>query len=158
MSDEPTTHRTAAQVVLDSVRATFAESDVALPLRQYIAVGPRGDTIHDCAQLTVSYEMSYTGTPGMPDQSHQTCDAPTSASFIVELVRKVPVSKNGTSPVNQDLLTEYALSRMDDVELLIEAAKRAIKGTWFEKGILDITSANTGSDYQAVVLTVIVLI
>jgi hypothetical protein len=147
-----------AQIVLDSVRAQFAESGVDLPLRQYIAVGPRGDTIHDCAQLTVSYEMSYTGTPGMPDQSHQTCDAPTSASFIVELVRKVPVSKNGTTPVNQDILTEYSLSRLDDVEILMDAAKRAIKSTWYEKGILDINAGNASGEYQAIVLTVIALV
>lgn len=151
-------HRIAAQIVLDSVRATFGESDVALPLRQYLAVGPRGDTVHDCTQLTVSYEMSYSGTPGVPDQTHQTCNAPTSASFIVELVRKVPVSRNGTTPVNQDILTEMALSQMDDVDLLIAAGKRAIATSEFERGILDISAGNASGEYQAMVLTVIVIV
>jgi hypothetical protein len=150
--------RNKAQIILDSIRARFQEAGVELPGRQYLAIGPRGETAHDCAQLTVSYEMSYTGSPGAPVQGPAKCDAPTSASFIVELVRKVPVSRTGVQPVNPDAMSDYARSRMDDCELLAESAQNAIAATWMETGLFDLSAGSASGEYQAMVMTVIVAV
>lgn len=143
-----------AQIILDSVRAEFQAAAIALPLRQYLAIGGRGETPHDCAQVTVSWEMVYSGTPGAPSQTPQPCDnMPISATYFVEVVRKVPYSPNG-SALNPDLLTQYAEERMDDVGVLLEAGKRALSANGWDRGIIDVI-AGQASDYQAIVLSVI---
>lgn len=146
-----------AQLILDAIRAVYLEAEVALPERQYFAAGSRGETIHDCEQVTVAFEMTYTGTPGAPTQAPLRCNAPTTSTFIVELVRRVPVSRNGTSPVNADLMSQYASLRMDDAELLADSARRAIGASWSESGLFDVTTGSAQSDYQAMVLSVIIM-
>lgn len=159
MSDptDVSTIRYKAQLILDAIRSVYLEAGVALPSRQYFAAGTRGETIHDCEQVTVAFEMTYTGTPGMPAQTPLRCNAPSTSSFIVELVRKVPVSRNGTSPVNADLMSAYANLRMDDAELLADSARLAIGSSWSESGLFDINTGSAQSDYQAMVLSVIIM-
>lgn len=159
MTDSPdiSSIKYKAQLILDAIRGVYQEKGIDLPLRQYFAAGARGETIHDCEQLTVSFEMTYTGTPGQPSQTPARCTAPSTSTFIVELVRRVPVSRNGTSPVNADAMSEYATLRMDDAQLLAESARRAIGSSWSESGLYDVNTGSAQSDFQAMVLSVIIL-
>lgn len=147
-----------AQIILDSVRAEFQAAGVDLPLRQYLAIGGRGETVHDCAQVTVSWEMVYSGTPGAPSQTPQRCDnMPISATYFVEVVRKSPFSPSGAA-LSQDILSNYAIERMDDVSILIDAGKRALESVWSRSGIIDVIAGQDQGGYQAIVLSVITTI
>lgn len=144
-----------AQIILDSVRAEFQAVAVDLPLRQYLAIGGRGETVHDCAQVTVSWEMVYSGTPGAPSQTPQPCDnMPISATYFVEVVRKFPFSANGTA-LNPSILNDYAVARMDDVGILLDAGKRAIDANGWDRGIIDVVAGAAQGEYQAIVLSII---
>jgi hypothetical protein len=146
---------TTAHIILDAVRAEFQAAGVDLPLRQYLAIGGRGETVHDCAQVTVSWEMTYSGTPGQPSQTAQPCDnMPLSATYFVEVVRKYPVTTTGKA-VSQDLLTAYAEQRMDDSILLAQAGKRAIEAVWSQRGLVDIVAGSPQGEYQALILSII---
>lgn len=146
---------TTARIILDAVRAEFQAAGVELPTRQYLAIGGRGETVHDCAQVTVSWEMTYSGSPGQPSQTPHPCDnMPLSATYFVEVVRRMPVSKNG-SAVAADIMTAYAEERMDDSVLLTEAGKRAVAGVWTQSGLIDVVAGSPQGEYQALVLSII---
>lgn len=145
----------AAGILLDAIRAAFARENVSLPTRQYLALGGRGETIHDCEQVTVSWEMSYTGLPGQQSQLPVTCDTVNSGVFVCELVRRLPVSPNG-GPIGPQVLTDSAVSRMKDAILLHQAGLDAIEMTAFGKGIVDVQAGTPQGDYQAVILSWII--
>ena len=79
-----------ADHILNTVVATYADHGVDLPVRRYLAVGGQGDTVHDCEQLTVSFEQGYSGLPGNQAQEPVKCNGPRTGVYIVEVVRALP--------------------------------------------------------------------
>lgn len=160
----------AADFILNTVVATYAEHGVELPERRYLAVGGQGDTVHDCEQLTVSFEQGYSGLPGSQAQEPVKCDGPRTAVFIVEVVRELPLPnttasnpattipsrysqvKTGVQVLPADVQSEIARKQMVDAMLLMEAGLRAGDATLINGSLADVTAGSPQGGYQAISL------
>lgn len=135
------------EYVLEVVVDTFQRAGVALPERQYITAA---QAAHDCEQVTASFEQLYIGGPGDQAQLPQRCDAPRTASVLVEIVRCIPtVNNRGVAPTTE-ALTASAGQQMIDAWLLLEA------GTLVNTvGVLaDVAAGQAQGGFQAISLTI----
>lgn len=162
----------SAEAILNTVVATYAEHGVELPERRYLAVGGQGDTVHDCEQLTVSFEQGYSGLPGSQAQEPAKCDGPRTAVFIVEVVRELPLSntvasnpstpvparysqvKTGVQILPAEVQTEIAKKQMVDAMLLLESGLRAGDLTLINGSLADVTAGSPQGGYQAISLVI----
>lgn len=160
-----------ADHILNTVVATYADHGVDLPSRRYLAVGGQGETVHDCEQLTVSFEQGYSGLPGNQAQEPVKCASPRSAVFIVEVVRALPqpntVQANPTTTVPSrygqvttgvqtlDAETQSAIARkqMVDAMLLMDAGLRAGETT-ISGSLADVSAGSPQGGYQAMTLVI----
>lgn len=147
--------------LLDQVNATFIENEVDLPERQLLDMGGQGETVHDCAQVTVSFEQMYNGLPGTPDQLPTRCYSPRTATFIVEVVRCTPVvgtGGRGQSPVppTADEITIASIAQARDAYVLMDAGLTFAESLDYAGGLADISMSPESGGFQAVVLTLVV--
>jgi hypothetical protein len=154
-----------ADLILNTVVATYADQGVALPERRYLAVGGQGETVHDCEQLTVSFEQGYSGLPGNQAQEPAKYIGPRTAVFIVEVVRQLPLpntqASNPTTTVPSryssdmsvqvlpaDVQSDIARKQMVDAMLLIDAGLRAGETTMVG-ALADVSAGSPQGGYQA---------
>lgn len=160
-----------ADHILNTVVATFADHGVDLPERRYLAVGGQGDTVHDCEQLTVSFEQGYSGTPGNQAQEPVKCASIRSAVFIVEVVRALPlpnttaanpattvpsrygIEKSQVAVLPPEVQTSIARKQMVDAMLLMDAGLRAGETT-MTGSLADVTAGSPQGGYQAISLVI----
>ena len=160
-----------ADLILNTVVATYADHGVDLPTRRYLAVGGQGDTVHDCEQLTVSFEQGYSGLPGNQAQEPVKCAGPRTGVYIVEVVRAVPQPNTdaanpatitpsrygqevtGVQTLPAEVQSTYARKQMVDAMLLMDAGLRA--GETMTVGALaDVSAGSPQGGYQAMTLVV----
>lgn len=158
-----------ADLILNTVVATYAEHDVELPTRRYLAVGGPGATVHDKEQVTVSFEQAFSGLPGNQAQEPAKCGGPRSAVFVVEVVRALPlpntVAANPTTPVPSrygtdvegvailpaEVLSEIARKQMIDGMLLLDAGLRAGETT-VVGALADVSAGSPQGGFQAMTM------
>lgn len=158
-----------AELILNTVVATYADHEVDLPARRYLAVGGPGATVHDCEQVTVSFEQAFSGLPGNQAQEPVKCSGPRSGVYIVEVVRALPlpntVAANPTTPVpsryGQDVTgvsvlpaevqSEIARKQMIDAALLLDAGLRAGETT-LVGALADVSAGQPQGAFQAMTL------
>lgn len=172
---EPNEFVEVAEIILQTIEATYVQNAVDLPSRRYLSVGGLAATVHDCEQVTISFEQGYSGTPGNQAQDPVKCDAPRSGVYVVELVRAVPLpnttaplGKNGLAPsrfsdaaqssttvaaLPPSVLTEMAKTQMRDAMLLMEAGLRAGQTT-LTGAIVDVSAGTPQGGYQGMIMTV----
>src|SRR4029453_13437759 len=161
-----------ADHILNTVVATYAEHEIELPERRYLAVGGQGDTVHDCEQLTGSFEQGYSGVPGNQAQEPVTCASPRTAVFIVEVVRQLPepntTEANPTTPVPSrypqvktgvqilptDVQSNIARKQMVDAMLLMDAGLRAGENTIINGSLAAVSAGFPKGGYQAMSLVI----
>jgi hypothetical protein len=161
-----------ADRILETVVATYADHEVELPQRRYLAVGGAGSTVHDCEQVTVSFEQGYSGLPGNQAMEPVRCNSPRSALFLVEVVRALPLpnttAANPTTPVPSryatdvsgvallpaEVQSEIARKQMRDAMLLLDAGLRA--GETLDGGgsLADVSAGSPQGGFQAITLSI----
>lgn len=158
-----------ADHILNTVVATYADHGVDLPARRYLAVGGQGTTVHDCEQVTVSFEQGYSGRPGSQAQEPVKCASMRTGVYIVEVVRALPSPNtddaNPATPVPSrygqvttgvqilpaDVQSEHARKQMVDAMLLLDAGLRAGETT-LSGSLADVTAGSPQGGYQAITL------
>ncbi len=158
-----------ADLILNTVVATYADHAVDLPTRRYLAVGGQGETVHDCEQLTVSFEQGYSGLPGNQAQEPVKCAGPRSGVYIVEVVRALPSPNTpdanpttlvpsrygqevtGVQILPAEVQSAHARKQMVDAMLLLDAGLRA--GETLTLGALaDVSAGSPQGLFQAMTL------
>jgi len=155
-----------ADHILNTVVATYAEHGIDLPERRYLAVGGPGSTVHDCEQVTVSFEQGYSGRPGAQAQEPVKCNSLRTGVYIVEVVRALPLSNtavaNPSTPVPSrfgqvttgveilpaEVQSAHARTQMVDAMLLLDAGIRAGETT-LTGTLADISAGAPQGGFQA---------
>jgi len=158
-----------ADRILETVVATYADHEVELPERRYLAVGGSGSTVHDCEQVTVSFEQGYSGLPGNQAMEPVKCAGPRSGVFVIEVVRALPLSNteaaNPATPVPSrygnvtsgvailpaEVQSAIARKQMRDAMLLIDAGLRAGE-TQLTGSLADVSAGQPQGGFQAITL------
>lgn len=167
-----------ADHLLETINRVYAEQDtVVLPDRQYYIIGGQGQTVHECEQLTVSWDQAYSGLPGNEASIPAKCDSIHTASFVVEVVRAINTARNmneavsptapgsttnipgryagavGTvgMPSEEDYMRE-ARQQMRDAVLLLRAGLEAGDATLGESSIVDVSAGAPQGGYQATIM------
>ena len=135
--------------VLESVISVFEQFGVGLPERRYVTVG---QTVHDCEQVTVSFQQLYLGPPGDQAQTPQKCTAPRTAFLNVEIVRSLALPGRTGKP-SADAMQTNAETKLVDAYLLLKAGADAVD-QWGIGVIADVTVGEASGDRQAVILNV----
>ncbi len=166
---DPNEYVDLADRILETVVATYADHEVELPTRRYLAVGGSGSTVHDCEQLTVSFEQGYSGLPGNQAQEPAKCAGPRSGVFVIEVVRALPLpnttSSNpattipsrygtdvmGVATLPADVQSEIARKQMKDAMLLLDAGLRAGE-TSLVGSLADVSAGAPQGGFQAITL------
>lgn len=158
-----------ADRILNTVVATYADHEVDLPARRYLAVGGPGSTVHDCEQVTVSFEQGYSGLPGNQAMEPSKCVGPRSAVFVVEVVRTLPLPNTtaanpattvpsrypnvveGVAVLPPEVQSDIARKQMIDAMLLLDAGLRAGE-TQLYGSLADVSAGQPQGGYQAISL------
>jgi hypothetical protein len=167
-----------SQHLLDTINSVYADAGIAVPDRQYYVIGGQGQTVPDCEQVTVSWDQAYSGIPANEAAVPVVCDSPHTASFIIEVVRKVntartaedpmaipnqPQTKNlpgrwagGTlgqaeMPEPEDFMRE-ARVQMQDAVLLLRAGLLAGESSTLGTSIVDVSAGAPSGGYQATIM------
>lgn len=159
-----------AEHLLNTIVNVYTENATSLPERRYLTVGSQGETVHDCEQVTVSFEQGYSGMPGNQAQEPAKCDEPRSGVYIVEVVRCLPLpntaasasetaiparygqTTTGVSLLSPEDQTTMAKVQMVDAMLLLEAGLRAGE-TNFTGSLVDVSAGSPQGGYQAMIMT-----
>lgn len=168
---DPREFAETASYLLRMVETVFAEHDVDLPSKRYLAIGGVGETVHDCEQVTVSFEQAYSGKPGAQAQEPVKCNSVRTGVFVVEVVRATPqpntTEANPATPIPSrygieasrvqelpaDVMTVHAEKQMVDAMLLLEAGLRASDGTMVG-AIADVSAGSNSGGFQAMIMMV----
>jgi hypothetical protein len=160
-----------ARHILATIETAFAEHGVALPERRYLSVGGQGTTVHDCEQVTVTFEQGYSGKPGNQAQEPVKCNEGRTAVFVVEVVRAVPTVNtaeatpqttvpsrygqvvSGVDTIDPEKLTEVAERQMRDAVILLDAGIRAGQ-TAMQGAISDVSAGTPQGGLQAMILSI----
>lgn len=160
-----------AELILQTVVATYADHGIDLPARRYLAVGGQGDTVHDCEQVTVSFEQGYSGLPGNQAQEPVRCESPRTAVYIIEVVRALPQPNTpnaspsttvpdrygsavtGVAVLPADVQSAIARVQMVDAALLMDAGLRAGETT-LTGSLADVSAGSPQGGYQAMSLVI----
>lgn len=165
-----------AEHLLATINRVYAEEGVPLPDRQYYVIGGQGQTVHDCPQVTVSWDQAYGGLPANEASIPVTCDGLHTASFVVEVVRQVNTVRSadgspvtgatatnvpgrygggvaGTvdAPKPEDFMRE-AKTQMQDAVLLLRAGLLAGEATLGNSSIVDVSAGTPQGNLQAVIM------
>ena len=137
--------------VLDVVESVFEQAGVTLPERRFIALG---QTVHDCEQVSVSFQQLVLGPPGDAGTLPQRCDSPRSASVLVEVVRCIPVPNNRGGAPTVEQITTAAQQQAVDAWMLMEAATQMDAWTF----LADVSAGEPQGDKQAMVLSLTMVV
>jgi hypothetical protein len=164
--------------LLATINRVYQEAGIAIPARQYYVIGGQGQTVHDCEQVTVSWDQAYSGLPGNEASIPAVCEGPHTGSFIVEVVRPVNTARTPVDPMAalnpqapnakipgrwgggigqsemptpEDYMRE-AKVQMQDAVLLLRAGLLAGEGTWGESAIVDVSAGSPQGGYQATIM------
>ena len=158
-----------ADHILNTVVTTYAEHGISLPERRYLAVGGQGSTVHDCEQVTVSFEQGYSGRPGAQAQEPVKCNSLRTGVYVVEVVRALPQPNtsiaNPATPVPSrfgqvttgveilpaEVQSAHARVQMVDAMVLLDAGIRAGETT-LTGSLADISAGQPQGAYQAMIL------
>jgi len=158
-----------ADHILNTIVATYADHQVDLPQRRYLAVGGQGGTVHDCEQVTVSFEQGYSGLPGTQAQVPARCATPRTGVYIIEVVRALPQPNTtdanpalavpsrfgqvttGVQILPEDVQSDMARIQMVDAMLLLDAGLRAGETT-LTGSLADVSAGQPQGGYQAMTL------
>lgn len=158
-----------ADHILNTVVATYADHGIDLPARRYLAVGGQGSTVHDCEQVTVSFEQGYSGRPGAQAQEPVKCASMRTGVYIIEVVRALPSPNTadanptttvpsrygqvvtGVQTLPADTQSAHARVQMRDAMLLLDAGLRAGETT-LTGSLADVTAGQPQGGYQAMTL------
>jgi hypothetical protein len=160
-----------ADHILNTVVATYADHEVDLPARRYLAVGGPGGTVHDCEQVTVSFEQGYSGLPGNQAMEPAKCQGPRSGVYIIEVVRALPLpnteAANPSTPIPSrygndvagvatlpaEVQSGIARRQMQDAMLLLDAGLRAGETLAGVGSLADVSAGSPQGGFQAMTLT-----
>lgn len=171
-----------ADYILLMVRNSFDAQGIALPARQYLTVGGRGEVPHDTEQVTVTLEQANAGMPGIVVTTGMQEYEPRTVNFVVEVVRQIPIpGDDSTAPANtsvgkfdrikseldnghkpeqispldlldDDTLTAFAKDQMRDMACLYSAGMATAAA--YNQGIaIDVSAGPPSGAYQGVVMT-----
>lgn len=158
-----------ADHILNTVVATYADHGVDLPVRRYLSVGGPGSTVHDCEQVTVSFEQGYSGRPGAQAQEPAKCASLRTGVYIIEVVRALPLSNtsaanpetpvpsrygeavSGVQTLPAEVQSTMARKQMVDAMLLLDAGLRAGETT-LTGSLADVTAGQPQGGFQAMTL------
>jgi hypothetical protein len=123
-SIDPVMLANAGHILLERVRAVYAEAGVPLPDRQ---LWTAGESAYDCEQLVVSL-MSLTAG-GLPTSRgviapNPVCDPFIVANFEITVVRCVPTPNDKGTPPRPEAIATAADITSTDAFILIKAACR----------------------------------
>lgn len=159
-----------ADHIMNTVVATYAEHGIDLPARRYLAVGGVGMTVHDCEQLTVSFEQGYSGLPGNQAETPARCGGPRTGVYVIEVVRAVAEPNTavanpatpapsrfgqevtGVQPLPPDVQSDIARKQMVDAMLLLDAGLRAGETT-LTGSLVDVSAGQPQGGFQGMILT-----
>lgn len=166
------------ELLLETINRVYVEAGISIPDRQYYVIGGQGQTVHECEQVTVSWDQAYSGLPGNEASIPARCDDVHTASFVVEVVRPVNTARtpvdpmaalNPTAPPTklpgrwgggigqtemptpEDYMRE-AKVQMQDAILLLRAGLLAGEATWAETSIVDVSAGSPQGGYQATIM------
>lgn len=167
--------------LLETINRVYQEAGVAIPELQYYVIGGQGQTVHDCEQVTVSWDQAYSGLPEAEASIPAVCDSPHTARFVIEVVREVKtvrpyidpntgqtiaptknrpaaygrngVSSSGLSEKpDAELMKLEARQQMQDAVLLLHAGLLAGEATLTRNSIVDVSAGAPSGNYQAVIM------
>lgn len=170
-----------AEHLLDTINRVYLEAGVPVPELQYYVIGGQGQTVHDCEQVTVSWDQAYSGLPEAEASLPAQCDQPHTARFVIEVVREVKTirpyidpntgqvvqaSKNrpaaynrngvGASSITEkpdaELMKLEARQQMQDAVLLLRAGLLAGEASTTRTSIVDVSAGAPSGNYQAVIM------
>lgn len=171
-----------ADFILLMVQNSFSAQGVVLPSRQYLTIGGRGEVPHDTEQVTVTFEQTNAGFPGLTVTTGMHEYDPRTVNFVVEVVRQIPIpGESDGTPANTSVgrfdrikteiaagqkpeqispldllddatLTAFAKNQMRDAACLYSAGMAV--ATAYNQGIaIDVSAGPPSGAYQAVVMT-----
>lgn len=168
-----------AEHLLDTINSVYQEANIAVPELQYYVIGGQGQTVHDCEQVTVSWDQAYSGLPEAEASIPAKCNDFHTARFIVEVVREVKsvrpyIDPNTGQPVqptlnrpaaygrgatstniekpDAELMKLEAQQQMQDAVLLLRAGLLAGEATTTRNAIVDVSAGAPSGNYQAVIM------
>ena len=161
---------------------SFAAQGVALPSRQYMTVGGRGEVPHDTEQMTLTLEQAYSGFPGITSTTAMHSYDPRTVMFVVEVVRQIPIpGDTSAAPTNTSVskfdrikaevasgknpeqispldllddttLTNFAKTQMMDMACLFDSAMTLSE--MYGQGVsIDVMAGPPSGAFQATVMT-----
>lgn len=147
-----------ATSILETINAVFGSEGVGLPDRQYITVGGTGTSVHDCEQVTVSFEAAKSGLPGNDASIPENCPTSTAGVYGVEIVRCIPTSggqarsKASIAPSEESLI-DSATQQMIDAGVLLEVGKTVVADdSYITVGSFDVSVGQASGGFQAIIL------
>lgn len=171
-----------ADYILLNVKNAFDAQGIALPARQYLTVGGRGEVPHDTEQLTVTLEQVNAGFPGITATTGMQEYEPRTMTYLVEVVRQIPIPgdsdapagstsvsrfdrikaevANGQKPeqispldlLDDQTLSDFARTQMRDMACLYSAGMKV--ADQYNQGVaIDVQAGPPSGAYQGVVLS-----
>lgn len=167
--------------LLSEINRVYQEAGIAIPELQYYVIGGQGQTVHECEQVTVSWDQAYSGLPEAEASIPAVCDSPHTARFVIEVVREVKTlrpyidpntgqvvqasknrpaayNRNGVGPSSMaeksdpELMKLEARQQMQDAVLLLRAGLEAGEATLTRTSIVDVSAGAPSGNYQAVIM------
>lgn len=117
---DPTHVADVAAAILAYVKSVFEEAEVALPERQYRT---SGGIAFDGEQCVVMFDGITAGAPGRVANGPQDCVIERFATYLVGVVRCVPVSDDQGDPPTMEALDASAVELLTDAWVLQRAAE-----------------------------------
>lgn len=172
-----------ADFILLMVQNSFAAQSIALPTRQYMSVGGRGEVPHDTEQVTVTFEQASAGFPGITLTTGVRESDERTMLFVTEVVRQIPIpGDSDAAPTNtsvsrfdrikaemaagqkpeqispldlldDDTLTAFAKDQMRDAACLYSAAM-AVASVYNQPVSVDVTAGPPSGAFQATVMVI----
>lgn len=137
--------------ILQSVRTVFNEVGHTLPDREYVIVGTPA---FDCEQLTVSFASMGSGLPDQDQPRAAACMDPRNATYLIDIVRKLPQGKGtkSSAPIvpSPERITDTAKTQMRDAKLLADACDIIMQSQFIPGGSYSIIVGEASGFYQAV--------
>ncbi len=140
------------QDVIDSIVAVYSDADVTIPARNIIAAGP---TVHDCEQLSITFEQMYSGGPGDQAEQPVRCESPRSVVLTVQLVRCIPTPVGRGQAPSPEAMATSTSQLLKDVWLLMDGVM-ASRAAGYLGALADISVTPPDGAYQAVVANLVV--
>ena len=168
-----------AEHLITTINNVYTQAGVDLPDLQYYCIGGQGQTVHDCEQLTVSWDQAYSGLPEAEASIPAQCNEIHTARFVIEVVREYSTMRPFIDPntgqvvaptvnrpaaygargahtqiekVDPEIAKREARTQMNDAVLLLRAGLLAGEGTTANRSIVDVSAGPASGNYQAVIM------